>query len=659
MTHLLVLAMETIQGESHGIPDVKRGPKIGGGQPFTPHMANIVAEAERLKSPFTQESTALKYKSYHDKYDSFLQTICKEKTPTKTNINNYIAYLSLCGYSGAYINNLVCSLIYYPQMKDTLRHHLRDAKVCQALHNIHCRVKKQDTQLPATEKLMNQLCRIFDRDLGPYKAILIKAVLWLALNCMLRISEYAETIGSACCHVLPYKDVIPDEAGILVNFSSHKWCQQEKTLYFPYLGSKGQDKEAIAAYLAVRPDVSGDHPFLLNPDCTPVTDDFINKMMCHGVEHSDWYSLKVTSHSMQIGGATVRYKHGTRLDDIKRLGRWRSDNFQKYIREGWLQKPDILRSSRKFVHEGRFAHHLCLGFCPKGRTTVHEERKKKYAEAGFDYNNHVRERSARNYRKRKAKIQDNAAKMYMIAAPAPIQKAMPRLCRCRQVKLDDGTDAFQRSLFLRDGVWPSELLRPPILDHKYLRMSGLMSRVVKYGLTSIEHARFPYHSITAVPVKIQRVRRFLMVGLEVQPYRAHNIPVEPEWLEKYFQNDRDWFAVTVFFATLRIHKVNKLARMAGKDVPGQPEDQIDVPNTKFFSHNDKMRARKCLTEYRAYDRFFSAIPVADWHQLPPFQRLTYLHSKVRVNKYIHPKLAAAMERGDPKAKPRSKREDFP
>ena len=174
-----------------------------------------------------------KYKYYHDKYKCYLETICKEKEPIKTNINNYIAYLSLCSYSGAYINNLVKALVYYPEIKPSLCHHLHNAEVHQAL----CKVKKQDTGLPVNEKLMDQLCRIFDRDLGPYKAILIKAALWLALNCMLCISAYAEALRSTSWHVLPFKDVIPDEGGILVNFCSHKWCKQETTLYFPYLGS--------------------------------------------------------------------------------------------------------------------------------------------------------------------------------------------------------------------------------------------------------------------------------------------------------------------------------------------------------------------------------------------------------------------------------------
>ena len=214
-------------------------------------------------------------------------------------------------------------------MKKSLRLHLCDAEVPQALHNIRSRVKKQDTRLPATEKLLDQMCRIFDRDLNPYNAILIKAVIWLAINCILRISEYAETISSASRHVLPFKDVIQDEGGILVNFSSHKWCSQEKTLYFPFIGSKEQDKEAIAAYLAIRLEVSEDHPFFLNPNCTPITDDFVTKMVRHGVEHSDWYSLKLTSHSLHIGRATVRYHLITHLDDIRRLGRWHGDTFQK------------------------------------------------------------------------------------------------------------------------------------------------------------------------------------------------------------------------------------------------------------------------------------------------------------------------------------------
>ena len=236
---------------------------------------------------------------------------------------------------------------------------------------------------------------------------------------------------------------------------------------------------------------------------------------------------------------------------------------------------------------------------------------------------------------------------------------MPRLRRCHNVKLDYGTNAFQRTLFLRDGVWPAKLPRPQPLDRKYLRMSALMDRVAKYGLTAKSHALFPYRSITAVPVKIQQVRRFLMVSLEVQAFRAHNVPAEPRWMDKYFDGDTDWFTLTVFYATQRIHRVNKLCQMAGKAVPGPREDQIEVPNTKMFSHNDKMRARKSLTEYRAYDCFFSSMPEADWHKLEVFSRITYLHTKVRVNKYIHPKLVVAMEKGDPLLKPRSRREDFP
>ena len=69
--------------------------------------------------------------------------------------------------------------------------------------------------------------------------------------------------------------------------------------------------------------------------------------------------LMVRSHSMQISGATIW--HALKMDtlDIQHFGRWKSDEFLKYIWGAWLENPQDLWASEQFFSSRQITHIFC------------------------------------------------------------------------------------------------------------------------------------------------------------------------------------------------------------------------------------------------------------------------------------------------------------
>jgi hypothetical protein len=67
-------------------------------------------------------------------------------------------------------------------------------------------------------------------------------------------------------------------------------------------------------------------------DGTPVTRQFFNQQLTYSLKWAGLHNDRYKGHSFRIGAATTAAAMDTPEDTIKRMGRWHSDAFRKYIR---------------------------------------------------------------------------------------------------------------------------------------------------------------------------------------------------------------------------------------------------------------------------------------------------------------------------------------
>ena len=78
------------------------------------------------------------------------------------------------------------------------------------------------------------------------------------------------------------------------------------------------------------------------------------------LDHSDWHGLHITTHSLRIGGVTVRLHNEEDHLEIRWLGRWSDDNIFKYLRTDLLASPEELQKTPSYRRKRKTVlHYFC------------------------------------------------------------------------------------------------------------------------------------------------------------------------------------------------------------------------------------------------------------------------------------------------------------
>ncbi len=67
-------------------------------------------------------------------------------------------------------------------------------------------------------------------------------------------------------------------------------------------------------------------------DGLPITRHAFSKVLNQCVNFLGLNSAQLTSHSFRIGRATLGLEQGLSIEQIRLMGRWRSDAFRKYLK---------------------------------------------------------------------------------------------------------------------------------------------------------------------------------------------------------------------------------------------------------------------------------------------------------------------------------------
>ena len=221
---------------------------------------------------------------------------------------------------------------------------LSHPKVKIALSNIYKRPIPDDTYLPLIPEAIISMSSVTDRDFSLKNAIMVKAALWLTFTCMLRWGEYSYSGQNST--PLKTEHITITRHSVTLHFSEGwKWKNRCTTLKYPYVASThSKAYSALCNYHKLRTSMSFTTTdiFFVIEERRPLDQYIWSPLFNHIVNHSDWYNLNLTTHSLCIGGTMLCHHNGEEKLEICCLGHWTDDTIFKYFCTDLLLDPNKL-----------------------------------------------------------------------------------------------------------------------------------------------------------------------------------------------------------------------------------------------------------------------------------------------------------------------------
>lgn len=256
--------------------------------------------------------------------------------PPLLHIVEYIAFMSQSNYSFKTISCHVAAISYYNKINNIFDHtqSFIVKRMLAGLNRLH---RFKDNRLPIT---ITMLFRILPNLLytcsSNYEASLFSAAYSLAFSALLRVSEISfKSVNNYC---LQFNDVTVTASYVKLFLRSSKNDQLSfgSEIVIPFSQNNKFLSDSLHNYLSGRPNLRG--PFLIHYDGSPVTSYQFNQVLKKVLEFSGMPANLYKSHSFRIGGATYLHLLGKSDEEIKAIGRWKSNAYKGYIR---LNIPDM------------------------------------------------------------------------------------------------------------------------------------------------------------------------------------------------------------------------------------------------------------------------------------------------------------------------------
>ena len=236
----------------------------------------------------------------------------------------YITFLANKGRAFASLSTIVSAISYFHKL-DGVPDPTKTFKFQQLLAALKRSHHSVDLRLPMTHDILKRILGKLDNSsLAHYERMLFKAMFLLAFHFGLRLGEITQSP-----HNLSWDSIILSSRSLKLTFQSFKHAVGPPVTHKVVgSGSVLCPVAAMASFLGVR----GQRPgplFLLGGAA-------VKRHMFNGILKSLLRQCgiqgRITSHSFRIGAATWWSQLNYSQTQIKRLGRWKSNAFLKYLR---------------------------------------------------------------------------------------------------------------------------------------------------------------------------------------------------------------------------------------------------------------------------------------------------------------------------------------
>lgn len=244
----------------------------------------------------------------------------------------YMCHLYKNGFSFSTVNCYLGGLSFFSKLNN-FEDNTQKFVVRKMVDGIKRTRSNKDARLPITRELLSKLLTILPSVCrSQFEAKLFTSAFSLAFHGMLRIGELTVNKGDNN-HTVMINDIQITDVGLEINLKSSKTDQFGKGTVVQIF--RGVDKikcpvEILTNYLKVRPLVGG--PLFYHFNKQPVTRYQFSALLKKCLSVLGLADTNYKSHSFRIGMATVCAIEGYTDEEIKVLGRWKSDSYLRYIR---------------------------------------------------------------------------------------------------------------------------------------------------------------------------------------------------------------------------------------------------------------------------------------------------------------------------------------
>jgi len=298
-----------------------------GSNPGRQRLVSLVDQvAATVQQSLTQSSRA----SYHktlSQYTKFQHTISSQGVfplnPGRVLL--YLAHLQLKGYAPSTIISKLSALNFYNKVTSNqdINTHFLVAKFISGLQKM---TPTKDLRAPVTLNALYTLhTSVPTFAPSSYLRLLYQSMFSLSFYAFLRPGEVTTSPNN-----MEFNHVVCIPSSVAITFYRYKHHKGPPfTLVINTQNTPPCPVSALNKYLLVRGSKPG--PLYVNPDGLPISynqySNFINR-----VQTLSMSQVKFHPHSFRIGAATHAAIKGVLEQDIKRMGRWESSAYTKYIR---------------------------------------------------------------------------------------------------------------------------------------------------------------------------------------------------------------------------------------------------------------------------------------------------------------------------------------
>ena len=290
-------------------------------------LASLVNQVSFTIRSSLATSTANSYRKNLDHFSTFIKSITDSK-PIPLNpgiLLLYLASLQQLGFSSSTIISKLSSLNYYHKLAGftDITSHFLVSKFVTGLKKIN---SSSDTRLPVTPLVLNLMHLAIPKvSASSYYTLLYQSMFSLAFFAFLRPGEFTHSPNNLMFH-----QVAITQAQLSVTFIKYKHHNGPPvTVLVQAQSSSPCPVGTLHKYLGVRGQIPG--PLYINPDGSPISYHQFSKVLAL-VQSFTSFTSRFHPHSFRIGAATHAALKGVPEEDIKRMGRWASFAFRKYIR---------------------------------------------------------------------------------------------------------------------------------------------------------------------------------------------------------------------------------------------------------------------------------------------------------------------------------------
>ena len=245
----------------------------------------------------------------------------------------FIAYMKAAGFSPSTGRSYLAGLSFHLKIgsyQDNTDHFL----IKKMLEGFSRSSSTRDARAPITFDLLQKIVSVLNTICtSEYETFLFGSAFLLAFFCFLRVGELAVKSKSDHTKVLNISDITMSQNEMQVTIRHSKTDQYGKgcTLVISKSVRNTSLFQYMLAYLKQRQTVSSKLLFT-HWNGSPLTAYQFSSVLNKALTFLQIDTATFKSHSFRIGAATQAHLDGISEENIKKLGRWKSNCFSKYIR---------------------------------------------------------------------------------------------------------------------------------------------------------------------------------------------------------------------------------------------------------------------------------------------------------------------------------------